>query len=383
MRIIKIIIVISMIISTVGCGSKEANTQSDVTPTSKTTSNTSKTDLAKSSELPAESNDNTKDEVNNEEGTTIIRDIKNWSHSTKEVLEVNDLKVMRVELTEENTYPTYIVASISEDLLTKDEFLYSMAKHNGFWNFKITDNKNYVEVYCDKQDKIINKIITNTKTMDINDIKYANYNGIWYDTAFLYLDDAYSNVKIKFKDNSNQANITLSSLTKSTGEAQISVKTCFDYSGKAIIHGTDSAGSKFSFKITLDDESFSLKLLSKPVIKDKSRFFIVYDSGYVRESDYFNIRKAMDILSNTTGIENAFKNNYDRTSLDYDIRFEPEKKEKDQDSPIDQDSYDVYFRYLYNYGDGEYHIGVFRCKDTVVVGFYTVNTVTGSVERRD
>lgn len=90
---------------------------------------------------------------------TVITDIAKWRHPTKAIFNKYGFTVLKIELFENNTYPVFHVKTDLSQNIYNQQMLIELAEKNGFWSFKLIDGQDYVEVYCDKnQKKIINMI---------------------------------------------------------------------------------------------------------------------------------------------------------------------------------------------------------------------------------
>lgn len=127
--------------------------------------------------------DNSKDKV-------IISNIGSWSHPVKSVIESNGFTIDKVELYQEKTYPVFYVQSSKYDVkINNYRLLSDIADRNGYWNFKIVELNNSIEVFCDKT----KKRVTKTKS-EYEFIEYDNYD---IDTAEkLALDLVIENQKL-------------------------------------------------------------------------------------------------------------------------------------------------------------------------------------------
>ncbi len=293
------------------------------------------------------------------EDKVIISDISNWRHPTKEVLDENGLKVIRIELTKEKTYPTFILEPFSDYYLVDSDFLNMFAEKNGYWDFKITDGSKFIEVFCDKANKIIYKTVSNLKTFDINSIDFSDFNGIWYDASFAHIAGFYSKMTIAAERNSNRVDIKLESSTDKTGKALINTNIPFNYAKEAKLSNVDTIGNKIDAKISMYDKStISFDFLESTAIKDYKKVFTVGFGRFIRENDYLGLQKSMQILEEKYGFDDKHKGFYIPKT----------------------DDYSVYFVFEDKTDDGRYRIAVRRCKDTVICAWYIVNPNTEEVE---
>ena len=97
-------------------------------------------------------------DVDDNSDKTVITDIKNWSHPTKQVFEKYNFTVVKVELLKKKTYPVFYVKRKTQDISINDErMLTEIAAKNGYWDFKIVVGTNSVEVRCDKKKRNVIK----------------------------------------------------------------------------------------------------------------------------------------------------------------------------------------------------------------------------------
>lgn len=294
---------------------------------------------------------------NNADPKVIITDLGKWQHPVKEVFKKNKLTLVSVELTNNKTYPTFIVKSLEGVTAESSDFLYSLSEKNGYWDFRITDGTRFVNVYCDKTKKIITKAESNEKIMDIADINFTEYNGVWLDDSFANKTGYYSKMNIKFLGN-NQAHILFESSTDQTGTAQIVKNVYFDYNQEAKLIGIDSFGNTIKAKISLYDGDVSFHYLPSNGYTGKKNMFTVGLGRFVNEADYLNVQKSMKILSTKYGF------------VDNSKGFYIPKYEDDS----------LYLGYEGKTDDGRYRIAVRYCRDTVIYAWYLVNPYTKEVE---
>lgn len=293
------------------------------------------------------------------EDMIIVSDISNWKHPTKEVFAKNGLKVIRIELNKEKTYPTFVLEPFSDYYLENADFLNMLAEKNGYWDFKITDGIKFIEVFCDKANKIIYKTVTDTKTTDTNSIDFYDFNGIWYDASFAHIAGYYSKITIASESNSNQADIKLESSTNETGKSLINTNILFNFAKEARFSNLDTVGNKIDAKITLFDKgTIIFDFLESTTVKDSKNVFTIGFGRFIRESDYLDLQKSMEILEKKYGFDDKHKGFY---------------------IPKTEDE-SVYFVYEDKTDDGRYRIEVRRCKDTSACAWYIVNPNTEEVE---
>ncbi|WP_317970959.1 DUF5050 domain-containing protein [Paenibacillus sp. CCS19] len=96
-----------------------------------------------------------------------IEDIEGWEHPTKNVFERYGLQLMKVELSHDQTYPTFYLSTDPRRLLTDPGFQYELAEANGYWDYKIIYDDQFVEIYADKASKLVNKMVTSSETIDM------------------------------------------------------------------------------------------------------------------------------------------------------------------------------------------------------------------------
>ncbi|MBD3918277.1 DUF5050 domain-containing protein [Paenibacillus sp. PR3] len=105
--------------------------------------------------------ENTSDEV------LIIQDVSGWHHPTKNVFERYGLMLVKVELSHDQTYPTFFLSSDPGRLLVDPSFQYELAEANGYWSYKIIDDDQFVEIYTDITNKRVTKLVTPNETIDL------------------------------------------------------------------------------------------------------------------------------------------------------------------------------------------------------------------------
>lgn len=85
---------------------------------------------------------------------TVITDITNWQHPVKDVLERNKVKITKLELTRNKTYPTFYV-QIPNSLSIEDyacDLLDPISEANAYWDYTLIDEN--IKVTIDvKNDK--------------------------------------------------------------------------------------------------------------------------------------------------------------------------------------------------------------------------------------
>lgn len=87
----------------------------------------------------------------------IIRDISKWNHPTKAVFRKYGFQIIKVELINK-TYPIFFVKHTSHKI-NEANFLKEIADKNGYWDYKIVDFLSQVDVYCDKRQRKITKVL--------------------------------------------------------------------------------------------------------------------------------------------------------------------------------------------------------------------------------
>lgn len=86
---------------------------------------------------------------------TIIPDLDNWSHPVKEVFTEYNIKLNRLELYNNDTYPVFYV-SYKFDFSNPNEDLFKkVAKANAYWDFKIEGDVFGTHIMCDRKKKSI------------------------------------------------------------------------------------------------------------------------------------------------------------------------------------------------------------------------------------
>lgn len=90
---------------------------------------------------------------------SVITDIVNWQHPTKEVFAKNGIRLIKVVMEKNRTYPIFYAAlpgdpSLAQNAKTNREFLLALAKANGWWDFSIIASDEYkVDVRLDRKNK--------------------------------------------------------------------------------------------------------------------------------------------------------------------------------------------------------------------------------------
>lgn len=158
----KIVICIFLTISVISfsaCGSKNKTVEVTNTKT-----------LAENSKSENNQITNNKIEVSNDK--KVITDISKWDHPVKDVFITSRIPLEKVELTKNNTYPTFYT-TLSENVDSNHKSYYenlfkAIAAANGFWDYKLLDESKNInlEISCDKTKKQVTSIVYN------NDKKY-------------------------------------------------------------------------------------------------------------------------------------------------------------------------------------------------------------------
>lgn len=107
----------------------------------------------------------------NNDTVYVISDIAGWKHPVKDVLTKENIKILKVELLRNKTYPIFYleIAPVYEfnSQFAKyfNNLLNEVARANGYWDFKVVDERKGLkfEVECDTKSKLINEIIANGK----------------------------------------------------------------------------------------------------------------------------------------------------------------------------------------------------------------------------
>lgn len=97
----------------------------------------------------------------------VIQDMSGWNHPTKNVFDRYGLQLLKVELSNDQTYPTFYLSTDPQRLLVDPIFQYELAEANGYWDYKMIYDDQYVEVYADKANKLVNKMVTASETIDL------------------------------------------------------------------------------------------------------------------------------------------------------------------------------------------------------------------------
>ena len=116
----------------------------------------------------------------NSEDNVIADDISNWEHPVKSVLQQNDIEIKKLELTKDNTYPTFFVQF--PKYIDKDYFIFKVvneiAKANADWDYTLIDESYNmkIEVLNDKENRYVKSYILNGVKTDISEQRqYKKY----------------------------------------------------------------------------------------------------------------------------------------------------------------------------------------------------------------
>lgn len=314
-----------------------------------------KSDTKKVSDSDNLINNHEKKENDNKE---IIVDIRNWNHPTKEVFKYWGFKVTKIELLKDKTYPIFYVEHDKVHDIYFTELIKEIAEKNSYWDYKIIDDKGFIEVYCNKNERKILKIITDKGVTDYTTYNFSRYEGNWFDTSFINVNKEYNKIELHFDKDGKSANVVLTSETKETGHAEIKTTVKFDFEGQAkFTFDNDLWGNKGKGKIDISDDSIDVEIQYINRV-NKTKGICLESSDYVCEKDYSGIKKAMKILKEEYGLEDMHAGSY--------------IPKTDDDS--------VYFCYEGKDEKNGYIIAVRRCRDTVIVNWYHFDPNTFQVE---
>lgn len=105
----------------------------------------------------------------------IIHDPATWKHPIKPVIEGFGLKIKKVELYQDKTYPIFFVESFesaynSDTAASYIAFLKSAAKANSYWDFAIQNQTmdQMIQVACNKSQKKVESIKVDGKKVDLD-----------------------------------------------------------------------------------------------------------------------------------------------------------------------------------------------------------------------
>ncbi|MFZ5354582.1 MAG: hypothetical protein ACOZCL_17905 [Bacillota bacterium] len=166
MRIIVFLLIICLLLP--GCSSKIADNSQ---------SNEQAAVSSEQESLEESSNQKPEDMI-------IVDDISNWKHPVKSVLENNNIRIIKLELTDNKTYPTFYVVFPSEISKTEyaEKVIKSISEANGYWDYTILDESNAISINVtnDKKNKsvvsyILNGIKTDISDNSINQPEYKKY----------------------------------------------------------------------------------------------------------------------------------------------------------------------------------------------------------------
>ncbi|MCT4687598.1 YARHG domain-containing protein [Vallitalea sp.] len=310
--------------------------------------------------LSADSEEEVKEEVKEKinEEEIIIQDIESYNHPTKEALEYRGYKLLKIEL-KNKTYPIYYVEHDQLHDIYSYNLIKEIAEKNAFWDFKIVDDNGFIEVQCDRKTKSILKTKTDKGVTDYTIYNFSKYEGEWYDTSFINVNDGVNMIKLHFLEDNKSAMITLVSSSEEKGLAEIKTETKFDYFGKGIFSFNDDLwGNKGRGEICISEDTVSIKVEEIEKTNSEKGFSLGF-GNYVTKKDYNGIKKAMNILHKDYDYEDNHKGSY---------------------IPKTDDNDSVYFAYEGIDEQGRYIIGVRKCKDTVIVAWYYFEPDTLEVE---
>lgn len=210
-----------------------------------------------------------------------------------------------------------------------------------------------------KEEEVITQDITDEDDKDNTIYDFSKYEGEWYDTSFINVDEGVNMIKLDFSDDNKSAMITLVSSSEEKGFAEIKTETKFDHYGKGnFSYNDDLWGNKGSGEICISDDTVNIKIEETKTVNSEKGFSLGF-GNYVTKKDYNGIKKAMDILHKDYDYEDNHKGSY---------------------IPKTDDNDSVYFAYEGIDGQGRYIIGVRKCKDTVIVAWYYFEPDTFEVE---
>lgn len=293
-----------------------------------------------------------------------IADIENWKHPVKDYMKLKNIKLTRVELQNEKTYPIFYVEDFDDYCFENLEIFTDIAEKNGYWDYRLEENEKFAEVYCDKKNKIVTKIITNSKTTKVTAFDFTKYNQKWYSESYAHLPEKYfSSLDLKFKDGGNECTIDFESKDKDDGYAKGSGKVYFDCLGDGKAVFIDNNKNKISVKISLENDYVKIEEF-KVIKKSSKNIFSTGFSDYTTAEEIERIRKAFEIVKKESGYTDA-----------HEAGYIPKSDEDDFDT--------TYFGYEGKTEDGKYRIGIRRCRDTVIVEWLNINVDTGEVEKEN
>ena len=97
---------------------------------------------------------------------TVITDISNWKHPVKGVFKEYNLKLIKVELINNNVYPIFYIDDFSGNYISDIDLFKEVAKANGYWDYKIIFKDDFVELFCDKKKKSVKKSVSSNSTLE-------------------------------------------------------------------------------------------------------------------------------------------------------------------------------------------------------------------------
>lgn len=170
-KVILSVLLASVVVSVVGCGSNSAstnnkneksnsvtNTASSIAKDNKNFNNTSEVDSPQS---------NINETTSGNQDSNTITDINSWNHPVKYVFKNAGIQVTKVEFKNNKTYPIFYVKLIN-NLNDSNKTYYKnlitqIATANGYWDYEIIDSTKNVDlkVTCDKNSKTVQQVLYN------------------------------------------------------------------------------------------------------------------------------------------------------------------------------------------------------------------------------
>lgn len=90
--------------------------------------------------------------------TKEINDIRSWKHPTKEIFLSQNIELEKIIIDDKN-FPVFYISKLPKDFNVSNYiFLSLLAEKNGFWDFGIKTQNNYLKVFCNKKKKRVIKI---------------------------------------------------------------------------------------------------------------------------------------------------------------------------------------------------------------------------------
>lgn len=158
--------VVAAIVVLSGCSSSSKNVKSDNSGKAQkvnSSASSNKNNVSNDKDKTSSDSSNSKAESNKANASTdangdyIIKDINSWNHPVKNILNRENIKINKVVLQNNKTYPIFYV-TFSKELNTDNKEYYGklmkeIALANGYWNFEIVDEGRNADIKVKCKDK--------------------------------------------------------------------------------------------------------------------------------------------------------------------------------------------------------------------------------------